>query len=189
MLINHPDFDGMEWEEENAEDGSPISLTAIIYVKNRSRPVRVKEYFDECKRNTDPWNNMPHRMMRNRVICQASRVAFGFTGVKDEEEAEAFINVESTTTSTDRKQLPATPPPTIVPPADGKTPQSELESLVVTAGYTFNDVQKFGIESGNIEGADSMASFSEVPTEVCRRLLRAKTGLLTNLEAVAKGAK
>lgn len=186
LLIRQPDFDGIEFEFVESEDGTPYTCTATIYVKSRTRPVKVTEYFSECKRNTDPWNTMPHRMLRNRTLCQASRVAFGFSGVKHEEETEA-INVEAVITTVEPKALPGTPPPKVVPPADGKSPQAELESVVVTAGYTFTDLQKFGIESGNIEGADSMASFAEVPTEVCRRLLRAQTGLLKNLEAVAKG--
>ncbi len=63
------------------------------------------------------------------------------------------------------------------------SPQAELESLVVTAGYTFNHLQKFGMESGNIEGADSIASFAEVPSDVAKRLLKAKKeSLIAGLE-------
>lgn len=188
MLVNQPDFDGIEFEFVEGEDGTPVSCTATIHVKNRSHPVKITEYMDECKRNTDPWNNMPHRMLRNRTLCQASRVAFGFSGVKHEEETEA-INVEAVITSTDTKALPAAPPPKVVPPADGKTPQAELEALCVTNGFTFDHLQKFGMESGNIEGADSMASFADVPTEVARRLLRAEKGLLKSLEQVKGAAK
>jgi phage recombination protein Bet len=181
MLVNQPDFDGIEFEFTDDEAGNPVACTATIHVKNRSHPVKITEYMAECKRNTDPWNNMPRRMLRNRTLCQASRVAFGFSGVKHEEEADA-INVESIITSADAKQLG--PPPKVVTPE--KPPQAELESLLVTAGFTFTDLQKFGVETGNIEGADSMGSFADIPTDICRRLLRAQKGLLTSLESVAK---
>lgn len=181
MLVNQPDFDGIEFEFTDDEAGNPVACTATIHVKNRSHPVKITEYMAECKRNTDPWNNMPRRMLRNRTLCQASRVAFGFSGVKHEEESEA-INIEAVVTSAEVKQLP----PTVVPPADGKTPQAELESLVVSAGFTFNAVQKWGEATGNIEGADSLASFSDIPTDIARRLLRAQKGLLTGLEAAKK---
>jgi phage recombination protein Bet len=177
MLVRQPDFDGIEFEFLDDEAGNPVSCTATIHTKNRSHPTKITEYLAECKRNTDPWNNMPRRMLRNRTLCQASRVAFGFSGVKHEEETEA-IAIEATIVSTS----PATLPPKEVKPAEGKTPQAELEALVVTAGFTFDALQKWGIGSGNIEGADSMASFSEVPTDVCRRLLRAPAGLLKGLE-------
>ena len=49
--------------------------------------MKVTEYFDECKRNTDPWNQMPRRMIRNKAIIQAIRLAFGVSGIHDEDEA------------------------------------------------------------------------------------------------------
>ncbi len=180
MLVRQESFDGIEFEFVEGEDGIPISCTAIIHVKNRSRPCKVTEYFSECVRNTEPWKTMPHRMLRNRTLCQASRIAFGFSGVKHEEEVEV-INVESVV---ETKALPSIPPPKVVPAEGGKTPQAELESLCVTNGFTFDTLQKFGIESGNIEGADSLASFAEIPTDVCRRLLRAQSGLLKGLERI-----
>lgn len=185
MLIRQPDFDGIEFEFVEGEDGIPFSCTATIHVKGRSHPCKITEYFSECVRQTEPWKNMPHRMLRNRTLCQASRVAFGFSGVKHEEE---ITEIEATVLPIEQKALPTSPPPKEVKPADGKTPQAELEAAVVTAGFTFTDLQKFGVDSGNIEGADSMASFAEVPPEVARRLLRAQVGLLKSL-ADAKGAK
>lgn len=180
MLVNQPDFDGIEFEFTDDEAGNPVSCTATIHVKNRSHPVRITEYMDECKRNTDAWNNMPRRMLRNRTLCQASRVAFGFSGVKHEEEAEA-INVDSMIV--DAKALPL--PPKEVKPEEGKTAQAELEAVIVAAGFTFSDLQAFGESTGNIEGASSMATFADVPTDIARRLLRAQKGLLAGL----KGAK
>lgn len=175
MLIRQPDFDGIEFDFEHDNDGKPLACTATIYVKNRSKPVKVTEYFDECQRNTDNWKNMPHRMLRNRTLCQASRMAFGFSGVYHDEEAAA-ITVESVV-------VPSEPPPKMVAaPAATTTPQQELEAMVVGAGYDFNTLQKFGVESGNIANADSIASFAEIPTDDAKRLLKAKTGLLAALQ-------
>lgn len=178
MLVNQPDFDGIEFEFSDDENGNLLSCTATIYVKNRSHPVKITEYMSECKRNTEPWSNMPRRMLRNRTLCQASRVAFGFSGVKHEEETGA-INVESVIVSSTAPQIE---PPKKIVATDSKTPQAELETLVVTAGFTFDQLQKWGLDSGNIENADSLAGFSELPTDVCKRLLRATAGLLKGLE-------
>lgn len=68
------------------------------------------------------------------------------------------------------------------------TPQVELMELVTGAGFTFNHLQKWGDQSGNIEGADSLVGFREVPTEIANRLLRAKAGLLNGLATVKGGA-
>lgn len=184
MLIRQEQFDGIEFEFADDQEGNVHSCTATIHVKGRSHPTKITEYFAECVRPTDPWKNMPRRMLRNRTLCQASRVAFGFSGVQHEEE---IIDVESVVV--DQKQLPSTPPPKTVPPADGKTPQAELEAAIVTAGFTFTDLQKWGVESGNIEGADAMGGFADVPTDTCRRLLRAQAGLLKSLEQAKGEAK
>lgn len=181
MLIRQPDFDGIEFEFVEGDEGIPHSCTATIYIKNRSHPVRITEYFAECVRPTDPWKNMPHRMLRNRTLCQASRVAFGFSGVKHEEEVEA-INVESVIIQ--QSALPPTPPPKEVKPEAGKTPQAELETLCVTGGFTFDHLAKWAKETGNIDDVGSIPDFASIPVDVCRRLLRAPAGLLKGLEQV-----
>jgi phage recombination protein Bet len=184
MLNRQPDFDGIEFEDNHDNEGNLISCTATIHIKNRSHAVKITEYLVECKRNSEPWNNMPHRMLRNRTLCQASRVAFGFSGVRHEEEV---IEIEATAMPIEQKALPASPPPKEVKPEDGKTPQAELEALCVTNGFTFDMVLRWGRESGNIENTDSLPSFAEIPTDVCRRLLRAPAGLVKQLQMVKEG--
>mgnify|MGYP000169731612 CR=1 FL=1 len=179
MLIRQPDFDGIKFQDNVDDAGNLVSCTATIFVKGRSHPCEITEYLDECKRNTEPWNNMPHRMLRNRTLCQAARVAFGFSGVKHEDEAP--IDIEATVTA-----MPAEPLKKIAAPAEDvkttKTPQEDLESLCVTHGYSFSDFQKWGQVSGNIEDSTSLSGFSEVPKDVAARLLKAQAGLLKGLE-------
>lgn len=88
-LINrHPDYDGMEIEAvDNPNTGKPFSCTVRIHHKKRSHPIVVTEYFDECRKGTEPWSQWPRRMLRHRAIIQAARVAFGFAGIIDEDEA------------------------------------------------------------------------------------------------------
>lgn len=87
LVQSHPQFDGWEFEWDKS-DGS---MTCTIYRKDRSVPTVVTEYLDECRRGTDAWKNMPRRMMRNRAIAQGARLAFGFTGIHTEEEAEVIV--------------------------------------------------------------------------------------------------
>jgi phage recombination protein Bet len=86
MMNNHPQFDGIEFEDE-FENGKITSVTATIHRKDRNRPTCVTEYYAECHRNTDPWNKCPARMLRHKALMQCSRVAFGFSGVHDEDDA------------------------------------------------------------------------------------------------------
>jgi len=88
MMNDHPQFDGIDYEFEHDEQGKLVACTSVIYRKDRTKPVRVTEYMVECRRNTDPWK-MEHRMLRHKATIQGARVAFGFSGITDEDEATA----------------------------------------------------------------------------------------------------
>lgn len=84
IVNEHPQFDGVEF------DTAPDAVTARIYRKDRTRPTVITEYLDECKRPTDPWRNMPRRMLRHKALMQCARVAFGFA-LYDDDEAQAAV--------------------------------------------------------------------------------------------------
>lgn len=85
IINDHPQFDGMEFEQD-AE-----ACTCIIYRKDRAKPVKVTEYMDECKRGTGPWQSHPRRMLRHKALIQCARLAFGYTGIYDQDEAERIV--------------------------------------------------------------------------------------------------
>ena len=64
------------------------------------------------------------------------------------------------------------------------TVQESLQELVIGAGFTFDDLKKWGDSTGNITDGDSLGGFADVPAEVCKRLTRAKVGLLKGLAEV-----
>lgn len=84
----HPKMDGMTFSFES-DAGKLISCTCKIYRKDRSHPIEVTEFLSECKRQTDPWK-MESRMLRHKALIQCARVAFGFSGIVDEDEAEVI---------------------------------------------------------------------------------------------------
>jgi phage recombination protein Bet len=87
ILNTQPQFDGVEFIYTDDADGNPYSVTAVIHRKDRSHATKVTEYFSECYRATDPWKQFPRRMLRHKVVKEAVRVAFGISGVTDEDEA------------------------------------------------------------------------------------------------------
>lgn len=93
IINSHPQFDYMEQREgpEN-EKGTPIWIETEIKRHDRSRPTLKKERYSECYRNTDPWNEMPSRMLGWKSMAQCARVAFGFAGIYDPDEAERIAN-------------------------------------------------------------------------------------------------
>lgn len=95
MMNNHASFDGIQFTTED-KDGKPFSVTATIHLKDRTHPVEVTEYFSECSRNTEPWKVNPRRMLRHKALIQCARIAFGFSGISDEEEAAPSVSVNVT---------------------------------------------------------------------------------------------
>ena len=96
IINSHPQFDGMDFEQDDE------SCTCIIYRKDRTRPVRVTEYLSECKRGVKPWQSHPKRMLRHKALIQCARLAFGYVGIYDLDEAERIVEVNPSPTYTAR---------------------------------------------------------------------------------------
>ena len=121
MMNDHPQFDGIDYEFEHDAKGGLVACTAIIYRKDRSHPTRVTEYLVECRRNTEPWK-MERRMLRHKATIQGARIAFGFSGITDEDEAAATPGLANARDVTP-KPARATPidPFATIPEAPGQT--------------------------------------------------------------------
>lgn len=86
IINSHPQFDGMDFDQDDD------SCTCIIYRKDRSHPVRVTEYMAECRREgVGPWKSHPKRMLRHKAMIQCARLAFGFVGIYEQDEAERIV--------------------------------------------------------------------------------------------------
>lgn len=85
IINSHPQFDGIEFEQDEQ------SCTCIIFRKDRNRPIKVTEWMAECKRGTDPWQSHPKRMLRHKAMIQCARLAFGYGGIYDQDEAERIV--------------------------------------------------------------------------------------------------
>jgi len=90
IINEHPQFDGMSFRQEDD------SCTCTIYRKDRGHPVEVTEYMAECRRDTTPWRTHPRRMLRHKSMIQCARLAFGFVGVYDQDEAERIVERDIT---------------------------------------------------------------------------------------------
>ncbi len=85
IINSHPQFDGIEFEQDEQ------SCTCIIFRKDRNRPIKVTEWMAECKRGTGPWQSHPKRMLRHKAMIQCARLAFGYGGIYDQDEAERIV--------------------------------------------------------------------------------------------------
>ncbi len=90
LVNSNPNFDGLECSDMFDANGKLVAITCRMYRKDRSRPIEVTEYLEECKRNTEPWQKWPNRMLRHKAVIQCARLAFGFAGIIDPDEVERF---------------------------------------------------------------------------------------------------
>lgn len=107
IINSHPQFDGMDFEQDDK------SCACIIHRKDRSHPVRVTEYLSECGRGTGPWQSHPKRMLRHKAMIQCARIAFGYGGIYDFDEAERIVEattIDATTGEITGSQKPAAKP-------------------------------------------------------------------------------
>lgn len=109
IINEHPDFDGVEFRYSDKLVVHPTGehppafewIEVVIYHKRRSKPWVVREYFDECYRPpfqgsgdsgpytvNGPWQTHPKRFTRHKAWIQGGRLAFGFAGIHDEDEAD-----------------------------------------------------------------------------------------------------
>lgn len=89
IINGNAQFDGMEFEQDDDK------CTCKIYRKDRSRPTAVTEFMKECRRpGVGPWGSHPMRMLRHKAMIQCARLAFGFGGIYDQDEAERIAEIE-----------------------------------------------------------------------------------------------
>lgn len=113
IINSHPEFDGMEFnysEEKTTPQGATNPchdwVECVMYRKDRSRPIVVREYLDEVYRlpfkegRKGPWQTHTKRFLRHKAMIQASRIAFGFVGIFDQDEAERITEAEKDITPT-----------------------------------------------------------------------------------------
>lgn len=118
IINENPQLDGIEFRYA---DGTIASGTfkgqamavnewveAVIKRKDRSSPIVAREFFEEVYRPpfegkgsngpytvNGPWQSHPRRMLRHKALIQCARIAFGFGGIYDQDEAERIVEVDA----------------------------------------------------------------------------------------------
>jgi phage recombination protein Bet len=87
IINGHPQFNGLKTE------GDDVQCTCTIWRKDREHPTTITEYMEECRRKTGPWETAPMRMLRHKAVIQCARLAFGYAGIFDADEAERIRDV------------------------------------------------------------------------------------------------
>lgn len=128
-IINGNDrFDGMEFQQDNE------SCTCIIYRKDRTHPISVTEYMDECKRGTGPWQSHPKRMLRHKAMIQCARLAFGYAGIYDQDEAERILEVNVTPSKQNGTAIAASAKAQVIDSPERRSLLADLEIVAKEQG-------------------------------------------------------
>lgn len=128
IINDHPMFDGMDFAQDEE------SCTCRIYRKDRSHPVQVTEYLSECKKSgSQPWSSHPRRMLRHKALIQCARLAFSYSGIYDEDEADRIVERDITPAASDN------PPPSPELPA---YPADRFEQFLPTWQLAINNGTK-----------------------------------------------
>lgn len=115
IINERPELDGLEfrYSEQTLNHKGKVAhewIECVITRKDRKAPVVVREYFDEVVRNLNfatPWDTHPKRMHRHKAMIQCARLAFGFGGIYDQDEAERIAEIEINPMPTSQPKQPA----------------------------------------------------------------------------------
>lgn len=105
IINEHSQFDGLEFRYSDElvtmprGKECPAWCEVTMYRKDRSRPTVVREYLDEVYQAPrgqnaydGPWQTHTKRFLRHKTLIQGARIAFGFAGIYDEDEARRIID-------------------------------------------------------------------------------------------------
>lgn len=154
IINEHPQMDGVEfrYSPERVEPGDKRFpglkwvgfewIESVIYRKDRLKPVVVREFFEEVYREPftfrdgnkkeSAWQTHNKRFHRHKALIQGGRLAFGFAGIYDEDEAQRIIEAKDVTheqQSTIHVQMPREKPAEKAP-----EPERPAESHEATPG-------------------------------------------------------
>ena len=135
IVTGNKNYNGVEFVDIR-ENGKLVAITCKIYIKGQEQPTAVTEYLSECADITkETWKRWPYRMLRHKAYIQCARMAFGFSGIYDEDEAQRIVSVT--------EETPAGKPDVEMPKAKvEEAPKKEEPKAEVVDAEIVEDTQK-----------------------------------------------
>jgi hypothetical protein len=196
-----------EWYEQAGKriDRNPTTFTddtAAVYrvVRKGEKPRTVAFSVKDAKTaglwgKAGPWTQYPARMLLNRARTFCLRDAFpdALRGLHTAEEMRDVPAEKDVTPKPARFLEPEPialvsdePEPAVEPaPAPPETPQARLEAMATEAGADWAKVEPVLIEANHIY-ADQCKGFSDVPDDVCEKVLARKLAFTRAMKGGAK---
>jgi phage recombination protein Bet len=170
IINENPQADGIEFAYSDQivtmAGGKPCPDWCEVHIhrKDRSRPVVVREYLDEVYRQLSypsPWQSHTKRMLRHKALIQGARIAFGFVGIYDEDEAERILERNMGDAEQVQREAPA--PYWTAEKFDASI--SKWADLIVSGTRTPDEVIAMAGTKGALSEAQRAAIVALKPTE------------------------
>lgn len=162
IVNSNPNYDGSEFtysetmvvSEAGEHPPCPEWVECVMYRNDRTRPIIIREYFDECykppfapkgKNYTveGPWQSHPKRFLRHKTWIQCARMAFGFAGIYDQDEAANFVDLSGEGLGETFEQRSRGKPETAAPQSKSKAkPAEETAEDIVDAEVVEDNVDQ-----------------------------------------------
>jgi phage recombination protein Bet len=160
----------------------PEWIECSIKRKDRSESITIREYLEEVYRppfegtgrdgkpyvKEGAWQTHTRRFLRHKTLIQCARLAFGFAGIYDEDEAQRIVDITSTSEVVDRKPLrdSVQRKPKDEPAAITQETKVTLESLIGDLQEAENDeridylcsMAKENLTNGSLKAFEQAAS-------------------------------
>ena len=190
IINSNPQFDGMEFRYSDKMITLPSAKEApewcecVIYRRDRSRPTIIREYLDEVYREpmgkskfNGPWQSHTKRFLRHKTTIQAARLAFGFVGIYDQDEADRIIDAQASTVSNQPAITFDSSP--VATPAIAESKPSELQQNLAQADFSgFDETEVVTVQSeqpGTVDddGVDtSLESYGSVSEKDAKMIMQ-----------------
>lgn len=139
VVEDGPNFRESDEQVEHEGKKVPAWIECTIKRRDRLSPTVIRERFKECVRGTGPWKSHPARMLRHKAMIQAARIALGYSGIYDLDEAQRIAEAQAIDASGAASLPPAlaalNAPP--APPAPGV--QQVIEQAAAPLGPPLTD--------------------------------------------------
>lgn len=157
-LNQHPQFDGLEFEDHLDDKGEMIACTVVIYRKDRAKPTRITEYMAECAGDSQPWKKTRKRMLRHRTLTQGARYAVGFAGVMDHDEFDQWQKMRDVTPT---PTIPDVVPVVPMIPDIGEIPEIDQSPKLDAEAYLAQLAEALAVAKGQPDVIAEIASEHE----------------------------
>ncbi|GEM_PF-3314137 len=175
---DHDQFDGEEiepaprdeWEQIDSDAKlAPPYITVRIHRKDRSYPTEHTEYLDECYRppfegsgRNGPykikghWQTHTKRALTHKARIQARRIAFGFSGIYDEDEAQRIVEGQGFDVEGEAVEIEEI----------GAAGWKQL--VAIAEGYGYEDAER--VLAANAEALGFAGPGEQMPREIAEKL-------------------